>query len=59
MLTASRAAWFGAAFVFALPAMLTMFGGSGLTRGTVWLQSTLFAVSIAAAVAVVFGRGPS
>jgi hypothetical protein len=59
VLTASRAAWFGAAFVFALPAMLLMFGDSGLTRGTLWLQSALFAASIAAAVAVVFGRGPS
>jgi len=53
--TARRAAWFTAAFVFAMPPMLAMFKDGDLTRDT-WVRSVGFAVSIAVIVAIFFGE---
>ncbi|MFD7340234.1 hypothetical protein ACFV98_30210 [Streptomyces violascens] len=57
MLTSSRMAWFAITFAFAVPSMLVMFrDDSGLTRRT-WIQSLIFAASIAAIIAICCGKG--
>ncbi|MDK1473111.1 hypothetical protein QNO07_06695 [Streptomyces sp. 549] len=57
MLTASRAGWFAATFVFVLPAMLVMFrDGGDLTRDA-WVKSLVFAAIIAAMMSLFLGKG--
>lgn len=57
MLTASHAGWFTAAFVLAVPIMLVIFRDSdGLTRDA-WIKSLIFAASVAAIIAISFGKG--
>ncbi|MEV7601336.1 hypothetical protein AB0O91_28615 [Kitasatospora sp. NPDC089797] len=57
MLTANRVAWFAAAFVFAVPAMVLLFRSENGLEPADWAKVLLFSGSIAAVVAIVLGKG--
>ncbi|MER6614564.1 hypothetical protein ACWGJT_18480 [Streptomyces xantholiticus] len=57
MLTANRLAWFAIAFAFAVPSMLVMFRDNGVITRDSWIKGFVFAATIAAVIAAVFGKG--